>query len=147
MRHHAEEAARSLGVPAHFIVGQAALETGWGKHEIKGADGSNSRNLFGIKAGGNWTGKTVDVVTTEYYNGVPRKIVDKFRAYDSYADSFRDYAKLIGGNSRYAAAAQAGADVGLFARGLVKGGYATDPRYAAKLTQVIQHAQQLQTNT
>jgi peptidoglycan hydrolase FlgJ len=146
MRHHAEEAARSLGVPAHFIVGQAALETGWGKHEIKGADGSNSRNLFGIKAGGNWTGKTVDVVTTEYYNGVPRKIVDKFRAYDSYADSFRDYAKLIGGNSRYAAAAQAGADVGLFARGLVKGGYATDPRYAAKLTQVIQHAQQLQTN-
>jgi flagellar protein FlgJ len=144
MRNHAEEAARSLGVPAHFIVGQAALETGWGKHEIKGADGSNSRNLFGIKAGGNWTGKTVDVLTTEYFNGVPRKIVDKFRAYDSYAESFRDYASLIGRNARYAGAAQAGADAGQFARGLARGGYATDPRYAEKLTQVIQQAGQLQ---
>lgn len=147
MRNHAEEAARALGVPAHFIVGQAALETGWGKHEIKAADGTNSRNLFGIKAGGNWTGKTVDVLTTEYINGVPRKLVDKFRAYDSYADSFRDYANLIGRNTRYAGAAQAGADAGQFARGLARGGYATDPRYAEKLTQVIQHAGQLQANT
>jgi len=147
MRHHAEEAARALGVPAHFIVGQAALETGWGKHEIKGADGTNSRNLFGIKAGGNWTGKTVDVLTTEYINGVPRQIVDKFRAYDSYADSFRDYARLIGRNVRYAGAAQAGTDAAQFARGLAAGGYATDPRYAQKLTQVIQQAGQLQAST
>jgi flagellar protein FlgJ len=143
MRSHAEDAARALGVPAHFIVGQAALETGWGKHEIKGSDGTNSRNLFGIKAGGNWTGKTVDVLTTEYFNGVPRQIVDKFRAYDSYADAFKDYARLVGGNARYAGAAQAGADAGRFARGLAAGGYATDPRYAEKLTQVIQQAQQL----
>ncbi len=147
MRTHAEEAAHALGVPAHFIVGQAALETGWGKHEIRAADGTNSRNLFGIKAGGNWTGKTVDVLTTEYINGVPRRVVDKFRAYDSYADSFRDYANLIGRNARYAGAAQAGADAGQFARGLARGGYATDPRYAEKLTQVIQHAGQLQTAT
>lgn len=144
MKNHAEDAARSLGVPAHFVVGQAALETGWGRHEIKGADGTNSRNLFGIKAGGNWKGKTVEVWTTEYFNGVPRKIVDKFRAYDSYADSFRDWAKLIGGNGRYAAAAQAGANAVQFARGLANGGYATDPRYAEKLTQVIQQAGQLQ---
>jgi flagellar protein FlgJ len=144
MLEHAQAAARTLGVPAHFIVGQAALETGWGKHEIKGADGSNSRNLFGIKAGGNWSGKTVDVRTTEYINGVPRQIVDKFRAYDSYAESFRDYANLIGRNARYAGAAQAGADAGQFARGLARGGYATDPRYAEKLTQVIQHAEKLQ---
>ncbi len=147
MRTHAEDAARSLGVPAHFIVGQAALETGWGKHEIKAVDGTNSRNLFGIKAGGNWTGKTVDVLTTEYFNGVPRKIVDKFRAYDSYADSFRDYANLIGRNARYAGAAQAGTDPMQFARGLARGGYATDPRYAEKLTQVIQHVGQFQANT
>lgn len=144
MRGHAEEAARALGVPAHFIVGQAALETGWGKHEIKGADGTNSRNLFGIKAGPNWKGKTVDVLTTEYINGVPQKIVDKFRAYDSYAESFRDYARLIGQNARYARAANAGADVNLFARGLAAGGYATDPRYAEKLTRVIEQTQQLQ---
>lgn len=146
MRAHAEDAARALGVPAHFVIGQAALETGWGRHEIKGADGTNSRNLFGIKAGGNWTGKTVDVMTTEYINGAPRKIMDKFRAYDSYADSFRDYAKLIGGSARYAAATGAGNDAGLYAQRLAAGGYATDPRYAAKLTQVIQHARQLQNN-
>jgi flagellar protein FlgJ len=144
MRGHAEDAARTLGVPAHFIVGQAALETGWGKHEIKGKDGTNSRNLFGIKAGGNWTGKTVDVLTTEYFNGVPRQVVDKFRAYDSYADAFRDYANLIGRNARYAGAAQAGADPSRFARGLAAGGYATDPQYAQKLTQVIQQTQQMQ---
>lgn len=144
MRSHAEDAARALGVPAHFIVGQAALETGWGRHEIKGADGTNSRNLFGIKAGGNWTGKTVDVWTTEYINGVPRKMIDKFRAYDSYAESFRDYANLIGRNARYAGAAQAGADAVQFARGLARGGYATDPQYASKLAQVIQQAGQLQ---
>ncbi len=146
MRSQAQEAARTLGVPADFIVGQAALETGWGKHEIKGADGTNSRNLFGIKAGGNWAGKTVDVLTTEYINGVPRKLVDKFRAYDSYADAFRDYAKLIGGSARYVAATQAGQDAGTFARRLAAGGYATDPRYADKLTRVIQHTQQMRAN-
>ena len=146
MRSQAQEAARALGVPADFIVGQAALETGWGKHEIKGADGTNSRNLFGIKAGGNWSGKTVDVLTTEYINGAPRKLVDKFRAYDSYADAFRDYAKLIGGSSRYVAATQAGQDAGVFARRLAGGGYATDPRYAEKLTRVIQHTQQVRAN-
>lgn len=146
MRSQAQEAARSLGVPADFIVGQAALETGWGKHEIKGSDGTNSRNLFGIKAGGNWTGKTVDVLTTEYINGVPRKLVDKFRAYDSYADAFRDYAKLIGGSARYVAATQAGQDAGTFAQRLAAGGYATDPRYADKLTRVIQHTQQMRAN-
>jgi flagellar protein FlgJ len=143
MRGHAEDAARALGVPAHFIVGQAALETGWGRREIKGADGTNSHNLFGIKAGGNWNGKTVDVTTTEYINGAPRVLVDRFRAYDSYAEAFRDYARLIGGNARYAGAAQAGADASRFARGLAAGGYATDPRYAEKLTQVIQQTQQL----
>lgn len=146
MRTQAQDAARALGVPADFIVGQAALETGWGKHEIKGADGTNSRNLFGIKAGGNWTGKTVDVLTTEYINGTPRKLVDKFRAYDSYADAFRDYAKLIGGSSRYVAATQAGQDAGVFAQRLAAGGYATDPRYAEKLTRVIQHTQQIRAN-
>lgn len=84
------------------------------------------------------------MLTTEYINGVPRKMIDKFRAYDSYAESFRDYANLIGRNARYAGAAQAGADATQFARGLARGGYATDPQYASKLAQVIQQAGQLQ---
>lgn len=141
---HAEQAAREAGIPAHFMLGQAALETGWGKSEIKRPDGSSSHNLFGIKAGRDWTGPTVTATTTEYVNGVARKSVEKFRAYDSYADSFRDYARLVNGSRRYAAAAAEKVDAGQYARNIQSGGYATDPRYADKLTQVINRALSLQ---
>jgi len=134
---HAAEASRSTGIPAHFMIGQAALESGWGNREIRGSDGSPSHNLFGIKAGRGWTGRTVDIVTTEYVNGAPQKVVDRFRAYDSYADSFRDYASLMRGNPRYAAVLESGNDAVAFARGLQKAGYATDPQYADKLARVI----------
>jgi flagellar protein FlgJ len=134
---HAQAASASSGIPAQFMMGQAALETGWGRAEIRGADGQNSHNLFGIKAGGSWTGRTVDIVTTEYVNGKPQKQVDTFRAYDSYADSFRDYAKLLGGNARYQHVLAAGHDAAGFAQGLQQAGYATDPKYAQKLMSVI----------
>jgi flagellar protein FlgJ len=119
------------------MIGQAALESGWGGREIRGTDGKPSHNLFGIKAGRGWTGRTVDIVTTEYVNGLPQKAVERFRVYDSYADAFRDYAKLIRGNPRYAAVLEAGNDAVAFARGLQKAGYATDPQYADKLARVI----------
>jgi flagellar protein FlgJ len=141
---HAEQSAREAGIPAHFMLGQAALETGWGKSEIKRPDGSSSHNLFGIKAGRDWTGPTVSATTTEYVNGVARKSVEKFRAYESYADSFRDYARLVTGSRRYAAAAAEKTDAGQFARNIQSGGYATDPRYAEKLTGVINRALSLQ---
>jgi flagellar protein FlgJ len=134
---HAEEASRTTGIPAKFMLGQAALESGWGKHVMKTADGSSSHNLFGIKAGANWKGKTVDAVTTEYVNGVPQKRVEKFRAYDSYADSFRDYAKLLRSNPRYEKVLANASDLKGFAQGLQRAGYATDPKYAAKLTHII----------
>lgn len=134
---HALEAGQASGVPARFILGQAALESGWGKGEIRAADGTPSHNLFGIKAGANWTGRTVSVATTEYVDGRARKQVEKFRAYDSYSDGFRDYARLIANNPRYAAALKPSNDAAAFARGLARGGYATDPAYAAKLTRVI----------
>lgn len=134
---HAAEASRSTGIPAHFMIGQAALESGWGSREIRGTDGTPSHNLFGIKAGRGWTGRTVDIVTTEYVNGAAQKVVDRFRAYDSYADSFRDYANLMRGNPRYAAVLESGNDAVAFARGLQKAGYATDPQYADKLARVI----------
>lgn len=132
----AKAAEARVGVPAQFMLGQAALESGWGKREVVGVDGTASHNLFGIKATGGWTGKTVDAVTTEYVNGVAVKKVERFRAYDSYADSFADYAQLIGEKPRYAAALQQTSAAG-FATGLQQGGYATDPRYAEKLTRVI----------
>jgi len=135
----AEAASRSTGIPAKFMLGQAALESGWGKRQIIGADGSPSHNLFGIKAGPGWKGKVVEATTTEYVDGVPRRKVEKFRAYDSYADSFRDYARLMRDNPRYENVLANARDVKGFAQGLQRAGYATDPQYAAKLTRIITH--------
>ncbi len=137
MMPHALIASSETGLPAHQMIGQAALESGWGKREILNADGSNSYNLFGIKAGDSWSGKVAAVKTTEYYNGVASKPTEKFRAYDSYADAFRDYAKLLSDNPRYAKVLEQGDTAQGFARALQNAGYATDPKYAQKLTQVI----------
>lgn len=137
---HAREASQATGIPARFMLGQAALESGWGKREIRAADGTPSHNLFGVKAGGNWKGPVVETVTTEYVNGVAQKSVEKFRAYDSYADAFRDYANLLRGNPRYAgvmAQVAQGLDAEGFANGLQRAGYATDPNYADKLSRII----------
>ncbi len=134
---HALAAGRATGIAPHFILGQAALESGWGRGEIRMADGSPSHNLFGIKAGGGWQGAVAEVATTEYVNGAPVKTVERFRAYGSYADAFQDYANLIAGNPRYAPVLNERADPAAFARGLQQAGYATDPNYAEKLTRVI----------
>ncbi len=136
---HAEEASRATGIPAKFMLGQAALESGWGKREIRNADGTASHNLFGIKAGPGWKGKVTTAHTTEFVNGVAQTRVEKFRAYDSYADSFKDYAKLISKNPRYEKVMASAGDASGFARGLQNAGYATDPLYAAKLTRIIKH--------
>lgn len=138
MTPHAEEASRTTGVPAHLMLGQAALESGWGKHEIRGMDGSPSNNLFGIKATGNWDGKVVEATTTEYINGVKQKRIEKFRAYDNYADSFKDFANMMRNNPRYENVLANLQDVNGYAQAMQKSGYATDPTYASKLTSVIQ---------
>jgi flagellar protein FlgJ len=140
----ADAASAATGIPAAFMLAQAALETGWGKHEIIGRDGTNSHNLFGIKAGASWSGPTVDVMTTEYIGGRPQKRVQTFRAYANETESFKDYAKLMTDSPRYAAVVAAGADAKGFAQGLQKAGYATDPAYAEKLGKVINTALRLQ---
>ena len=137
---HADEASRATGIPATFMLGQASLESGWGKRERRAADGTTSHNLFGIKATGGWNGRVVETATTEYVNGVPQTRIEKFRAYDSYADAFRDYAKLLKNNPRYEKVLANATDVAGFAQGLQKAGYATDPNYAAKLTRIINHS-------
>ena len=144
MKEHALEASNATGIPARFLLGQAALESGWGKHEIRAADGSQSFNLFGIKAGRNWKGPTVEVMTTEYVDGAPRKLLQKFRAYASYTEAFQDYAALMQGNRRYAAVLKQSDGAG-FAQGLQRAGYATDPRYADKLTSILNGARMRQT--
>ena len=133
---HALEAAATLGVPAHFLVAQSALESAWGKSEIRGSDGAPSFNLFGIKAGRNWSGATVDIPTTEYINGVAQTVRAKFRAYASYAEAFSDYANLLASKPRFAAVLGQ-QDGTQFARSLQQAGYATDPQYADKLARII----------
>lgn len=137
---HAEEASRTTGIPARFMIGQAALESGWGRREIVAADGTPSHNLFGIKATGGWNGKVVESATTEYVNGVAQRKVEKFRAYDSYADAFRDYASLLRNNPRYENVLANARDAAGFAQGLQRAGYATDPNYADKLTRIIRQS-------
>lgn len=132
------------GIPAAFMIGQAAHETGWGKQEIRNGDGSNAHNLFGIKAGAGWTGRVAEITTTEYVGGEAQKVTARFRAYASYEESFRDYARMLKDSPRYSgvaaqaatASASAASAVG-FAQGLQRAGYATDPGYADKLARVI----------
>lgn len=133
---HAEEASRATGIPAHFMIAQAALETGWGKSERRGADGRPSYNLFNIKAGRSWDGATVSASTLEYAGAQAGRESARFRAYGSYAEAFRDYARLLTTSPRYADVLGAG-DAAGFARSLQQAGYATDPMYAAKLTRII----------
>lgn len=137
---HAAEAEAATGVPAKFMLGQAALETGWGKRMIRNADGSNANNLFGIKAGPGWKGKVATAVTTEYVNGKAHQKVEKFRAYDTPADSFKDYARMLANNPRYDKVLDHAGDAAAFAHGLQRAGYATDPQYGAKLSKIIKHS-------
>ena len=146
----ARAAEAQTGIPATFMVAQAAHESGWGRHEILNADGSSSHNLFGIKAGAGWKGKVAEVTTTEVIDGQPRKVVAKFRAYTSYDESFRDYAQMMKDSPRYASVVAAGNSAQGFAQGLQRAGYATDPAYADKLTRVINTTLRMQraaTNT
>jgi peptidoglycan hydrolase FlgJ len=144
---HTESAAaaeKATGIPAKFMIAQAAHETGWGRKEIKNADGTTSFNLFGIKAGPGWKGATTDVATTEYIGGKAHKVTQTFRAYASYAESFADYARTMKNSPRYASVVAAGNDASGFAKGLQKAGYATDPSYAAKLAKMIHMTERVQ---
>jgi flagellar protein FlgJ len=142
---HAQRAGEALGVDPSALVAQAALETGWGRAVPNHADGS-SYNLFGIKAGSSWEGATANVPTLEFEDGVAVRKVERFRAYDSPADSFNDYARLIGNNPRYENARGAGGDVTTFASALQDGGYATDPNYAQKIVGIADEVRALTKN-
>lgn len=132
----AQEAARQLGVAPELVAAHAALESGWGQRPLLQADGRSTHNLFGVKAGESWQGEVAHVLTTEVENGTAVKRVEPFRSYPDASSAFRDYAQLLLDSPRYRGALQAGGDVRAFAEGLARGGYATDPAYADKLTRV-----------
>lgn len=137
MMPHAQEAATKLGVRPEVLVAQAALESGWGQRSIRHADGSEAYNLFGIKAKGGWSGERAVVSTLEYEGGVAVRKREPFRAYQSYRESFMDYAEFITANPRYAKALESTGNPGQYYRELQKAGYATDPQYANKLGSIL----------
>lgn len=134
----AKVASEQSGVHAKLILGQAALESGWGKREILRDDGSPSYNVFGIKAGKSWKGDVAHVMTTEFVDGVPRKVREPFRAYGSYEEAFTDYARLVGNSRRYESVVEA-PTAEVAARRIQDAGYATDPAYADKLITVMSY--------
>jgi len=133
---HTLRAAEELGVDADVLLAQSALETGWGKYLPLNADGSNSFNLFGIKADERWSGDKVEIETREYRHGVMQQEKAMFRSYDSVADAVADYVDFIRGDERYQKALERGYDADAYAKELQKAGYATDPNYAKKINRV-----------
>lgn len=140
----AERAAKRIGVDPRYLVAQAALETGWGKSIIRTRDGESSHNLFGIKSHGSWEGESARVLTTEYKGGKAVKEAASFRAYDSYAQSFDDYVSFLQNNGRYEKALNVTENPERFVKELQQAGYATDPNYARKISQIARKMQTYQ---
>lgn len=111
-------------------LAQAALETGYGSSALM----VKAHALFGIKASKTWKGKVYSAKTNEVYAGIEQTVSATFRAYDTVADSVRDYFKLLQGK-RYKEALTA-KTVEDAVHIIVKGGYATDPRYAEKVINI-----------
>jgi flagellar protein FlgJ len=132
----AKEAAERIGVDPRYLVAQAALETGWGKSVMRAQDGSSSHNLFGIKASSSWKGESARAITSEFRNGEMVKETAEFRSYDSYKDSFHDLVTLLQTNNRYQDVVKSADNPEQFVRELQKAGYATDPDYASKISQI-----------
>ncbi|MCO5977077.1 glucosaminidase domain-containing protein [Ideonella oryzae] len=137
----AAEAGAQLGVDPAILSAQAALESGWGQRPLRNAAGENSHNLFGIKAGAGWQGAVAEAATTEVENGQAVGTTARFRAYADASASFQDLAQLLRHSPRYQAALNTGGDAQAYAQALARGGYATDPAYAAKLTGLARQIQ------
>jgi len=130
-------AATALGLNPLGLLAQAALETGWGQRMPRNADGSQSLNLFGLKAGDEWKGARATADTIEFSNGVATQRRTAFRAYGSIEESVSDFANLLKNSPRYRDAMAAGADTRAYVESIGKSGYATDPDYANKLNQIL----------
>ena len=133
----AQKVEAETGISAKVMLAQSALETGWGKHMINQPDEQASFNLFGIKADSRWDGDKAEVITTEYRGGVAMKERAEFRSYNSYEDSFRDYAEFLQENPRYEPAMQHLTNPAKFAEKLQDAGYATDPAYSKKIQSIL----------
>lgn len=113
-------------IPASITLAQGLFESGAGQSELA----RNGNNHFGIKCNG-WTGRKV------YHDDDQRN--DCFRAYDSPYDSYEDHSRFLANSSRYSKLFKLKiTDYKGWARGLKAAGYATNPKYASKLIEIIQ---------
>ena len=133
---HAKKAADNLGVSPRVLLAQAALETGWGRHVATHGE-TSSYNVFGIKANRAWPGARTTVPTVEHEDGIVVRRREAFRAYESLADSFDDYAAFLRNNPRYSAALKHTNDPPTYVQALQDAGYATDPNYGRKITNIL----------
>ncbi len=131
-----QKPAQQLGVDAEVIIAIAALETGWGKH-LPTDDGGSSNNYFGIKADERWSGENVTSQTLEFEQNTFNELKQSFRAYDSLKESFNDFAEFILSNDRYSYALGFAHDSKRFLQEIQNAGYATDPKYADKILNVL----------
>src|SRR5712672_662336 len=116
-------AATGLGVNPLGLLAQAALETGWGQRMPRTAEGSPSLNLFGIKAGEEWTGARATADTVEFSNGMATQRRTAFRAYGSIEESVSDFVNVLKNSPRYRDALAAGVDVHAYMDRIGKSGY------------------------
>jgi flagellar protein FlgJ len=142
---YARAAAAQLGVSAHLLAAHAALESGWGQRPLRGSDGANTHNIFGVKAGAGWSGESAVALTTEFDGDVPVQTRETFRSYPDLASAFRDYTRLLSNDPRYSDALDVGDDARAFAQALARGRYATDPAYAHKLERLARQLRELDT--
>jgi flagellar protein FlgJ len=120
-----------LWIPVIVILSQAALESNWWRSKLA----IEAKNLFWIKAWGNWKWPVYKIATTEYKNGKPYKIVAKFRKYNDWDESIKDYWQLLT-LPRYQqrlAFIDKSNPKQVF-EALKEAWYATDPNYDTKLT-------------
>ena len=123
----AVEEMKRYHIPASITLAQGLLESGAGNSRLA----RKSNNHFGIKCGGDWHGRTVR------YDDDARN--ECFRAYKHPRDSYRDHSKFLVSRSRYASLFKLKTtDYKGWARGLKRAGYATDPRYATRLINLIE---------
>ena len=123
----AVEEMKRYHIPASITLAQGLLESGAGY----GTLARKSNNHFGIKCGSDWRGKTVK------HDDDARN--ECFRVYKDPKDSYRDHSKFLAGKQRYAFLFDLKiTDYKGWARGLKKAGYATNPRYAHQLIDIIE---------
>lgn len=115
------------GVPASITLAQGMLESGNGNSALA----VFANNHFGIKCHKGWTGPTF-IMDDDAKD-------ECFRKYPSVLDSYTDHSMFLRSRPRYAFLFELKkTDYTGWARGLKQAGYATDPRYAERLIEIIE---------